>query len=150
MNPAIKTSGVNQSGGHLRLVSDRTAGTSGIQLSGVSKTYRSRDGDVPSLRPLDFHINAGEFFVVVGPSGCGKSTLLNMISGLLAPSAGASLVQGEAVTRPHGNVGIVFQNSLLLPWRNILANVMLPIDMKRLPRDKYLPRAMALLKVVGL
>src|SRR6267143_1309163 len=59
---------------------------------GVSNTYRSRDGDVPSLRPLDFHINAGEFFVVVGPSGCGKSTLLKMISGLLAPSTGESFV----------------------------------------------------------
>ena len=116
----------------------------------MSKTYRSRDGDVPSLRPLDFHINAGEFFVVVGPSGCGKSTLLKMISGLLPPSTGEILVEGEKVTNPHGNVGIVFQNSLLLPWRNILANVMLPIDMKRLPRDEYLPRAKALLKLVGL
>ena len=73
-----------QPGAHLRLVSDRAAGAQpGIKLSGVSKTYRSRDGDVPSLRPLDFHINDGEFFVVVGPSGCGKSTLLKMISGLL-------------------------------------------------------------------
>ena len=116
----------------------------------MSKTYRSRDGDVPSLRPLDFHINAGEFFVVVGPSGCGKSTLLKMISGLLAPSTGEVFVEGEAVTKPHGNVGIVFQNSLLLPWRNILANVMLPIDMKGLPREKYLPRAKDLLKLVGL
>ena len=107
-------------------------GTPGIQLSGVSKTYRSRDGDVPSLRPLDFHINAGEFFVVVGPSGCGKSTLLKMISGLLPPSTGEIFVEGEKVDKPHGNVGIVFQNSLLLPWRNILNNVMLPIDMKRL------------------
>ncbi len=135
MNPATKATGVDQSGAHLRLVSDRAAsGTPGIQLSGVSKTYRSRDGDVPSLRPLDFHINAGEFFVVVGPSGCGKSTLLKMITGLLTPSTGEIFVEGEQVTKPHGNVGIVFQNSLLLPWRNILANVMLPIDMKRLPR----------------
>src|ERR1700710_1058051 len=126
---------------HLRLVSDRAAGaTPGIRLSGVSKTYRSRDGDVPSLRPLDFDIRDGEFFVVVGPSGCGKSTLLKMISGLLAPSTGEIFVEGEQVTKPHGNVGIVFQNALLLPWRNILANVMLPIDMKRLPRDEYLPR----------
>jgi NitT/TauT family transport system ATP-binding protein len=116
----------------------------------VSKTYRSRDGDVPSLRPLDFHINSGEFFVVVGPSGCGKSTLLKMISGLLPPSSGEITVEGEKVSSPHGNVGIVFQNSLLLPWRNILANVMLPIDMKRLSREKYLPRAKALLKLVGL
>lgn len=77
-------------------------------------------------------------------------TLLKMISGLLAPSTGEVFVEGEAVTNPHGNVGIVFQNSLLLPWRNILANVMLPIDMKGLPRDKYLPRAKDLLKLVGL
>src|SRR5689334_17267927 len=72
---------------HLRLVSDRAgAGAPEITLSGVSKTYRTRDGEVPSLRPLDFRINEGEFFVVVGPSGCGKSTLLKLISGLLAPT----------------------------------------------------------------
>ncbi len=112
---------LNSSAAHLRIVADRGATmTPGISLSGVSKTYRSRDGDVPSLQPLDFHINAGEFFVVVGPSGCGKSTLLKMISGLLPPSTGEIFVEGEAVTKPHGNVGIVFQNALLLPWRNIL------------------------------
>src|SRR6185436_10047528 len=115
MNAANK-SAASQPGAHLRLVLDRAgSATPGIQLSGVSKTYRSRDGDVPSLKPLDFHINTGEFFVVVGPSGCGKSTLLKMISGLLAPSTGEVFVEGEAVTKPHGNVGIVFQNSLLLP-----------------------------------
>ena len=141
---------VRQNSAHLRVLSDAAAGTPGIRISGVSKTYRSRDGDVPSLRPLDFHIDEGEFFVVVGPSGCGKSTLLKMISGLLAPSSGEILVDGERVTRPHGNVGIVFQNSLLLPWRNVLNNVLLPIDMKQLSREKYLPRAMALLKMVGL
>src|SRR3981189_3333818 len=145
MNPAAKPTDVNQPAAHLRLVSDRAAGGSArITLSGVSKTYRSRDGDVPSLKPLDFHINDGEFFVVVGPSGCGKSTLLKMISGLLAPSTGAILGDGERVTRPHGNVGIVFQNALLLPWRNIHGNVMLPIDMKRLPRAENLLRATGL------
>src|ERR1700723_1783752 len=147
MNVANKTS--IPSAAHLRVVSDRTAGgVPGIQLSGVSKTYRSRDGDVPSLRPLDFQINAGEFFVVVGPSGCGKSTLLKMISGLLAPSTGEIFVEGEAVTKPHGNVGIVFQNALLLPWRNILNNVMLPIDMKRRPGGQYLPPAMGRVRAV--
>src|SRR5512147_322768 len=148
MNPAAKPTETHQPAAHLRVVSDRGHAASGITLSGVSKTYRSRDGDVPSLRPLDFHIDEGEFFVVVGPSGCGKSTLLKMISGLLAPSTGEILVEGEKVTEPHGNVGIVFQHSLLLPWRNILNNVMLPIDMKRLSREKYLPRAKALLKLV--
>src|SRR5580704_7408042 len=116
MNPVTKTSDAEQPGAHLRLVSDRAASaTPTIKLSGVSKTYRSRDGDVASLRPLDFHINASEFFVVVGPSGCGKSTLLKMISGLLPPSSGEIFIEGEPVTKPHGNVGIVFKNALLLP-----------------------------------
>jgi NitT/TauT family transport system ATP-binding protein len=152
MTAAMKAMSVSQPSAHLRVVSEQSVpkGTSGISISGVSKTYRTRDGDVPSLRPLDFHINEGEFFVIVGPSGCGKSTLLKMISGLLAPSTGEILVEGNKVTEPHGDVGIVFQNSLLLPWRNILANVMLPIDMKKLPREKFLARAKSLLKMVGL
>ena len=106
-----------QPAAHLRRVSDRAAGdASGIKLSGVSKTYRTRDGDVPSLRPLDFHINDGEFFVVVGPSGCGKSTLLKLISGLLAPTTGEVLVEGQKVTTPHGNVGIVFSCPGATSW----------------------------------
>src|SRR5436305_11884817 len=133
-----------QPAAHLRLVSDRAAGeASGIKLSGVSTTYRTRDGDVPSLRPLDFHINDGEFFVVVGPSGCGKSTLLKLISGLLPPTSGEILVEGEKVTSPHGNVGIVFQNALLLPWRNIRSNVILRFDIKRLPRRTFIDSARA-------
>ena len=88
----------DQPGAHLRLVTDRTeTAKPGIKLRGVSKTYRSRDGDVPSLQPLDFNINEGEFFVVVGPSGCGKSTLLKMISGLLPPSSGEILVEGNRI-----------------------------------------------------
>jgi NitT/TauT family transport system ATP-binding protein len=152
MTAAIRAMSVEQPGAHLRVVSEQSAPskTSGIHLSGVSKTYGTGDGKVPSLRPLDFHINEGEFFVIVGPSGCGKSTLLKMISGLLAPTTGEILVDGNKVTEPHGDVGIVFQNALLLPWRNILSNVMLPIDMKKLPREKFLDRAKSLLKMVGL
>ncbi len=147
----MKTMSVEPATAHLRVVSDQPASkTSGINLSGVSKTYGTGDGKVQSLRPLDFHINEGEFFVVVGPSGCGKSTLLKMISGLLPPTTGEILVDGNKVTEPHGDVGIVFQNALLLPWRNILSNVMLPIDMKKLPREKFLDRAKSLLKMVGL
>ena len=68
MNATNKKTTTDQPAAHLRVVSDRAANAMpGIQLSGVSKTYRARDGDVPSLRPLDFHINEGEFFVVVGP-----------------------------------------------------------------------------------
>jgi NitT/TauT family transport system ATP-binding protein len=143
---------VEQTGAHLRVVSEQSPSskTSGIHISGVSKTYGSGEGRVQSLRPLDFHINDGEFFVIVGPSGCGKSTMLKMISGLLAPTTGEILVDGNKVTEPHGDVGIVFQNALLLPWRNILNNVLLPIDMKKLPREKFILRAKELLKMVGL
>jgi NitT/TauT family transport system ATP-binding protein len=152
MYAASRIKSMAGSSGHLRVVSEQPikAGGSGIVISGVSKTYRSREGDVPSLRPLNFHINDGEFFVIVGPSGCGKSTLLKLISGLLQPSTGEILVDGRKVLEPHGNVGIVFQNALLLPWRSVLANVMLPIEMKKLPREKFLERAKSLLKMVGL
>ena len=127
MNPATKPTELNQPPPHLRLVSDRTGGAaSGITLSGVSKTYRSRDGDVPSLRPLDFHINEGEFFVVVGPSGCGKSTLLKMISGLLPPSSGEILVEGasspeiifNSVDLPQPDGPTTTKNSPSLMWKS--------------------------------
>jgi NitT/TauT family transport system ATP-binding protein len=88
--------------------------------------------------------------VVVGPSGCGKSTLLRMIAGLLPPTAGQVRVEGRVVTTPHRDVGIVFQSPLLLPWRDVLANVMMPVEVKGLPRDVYGPRAQALIKMVGL
>src|SRR3981189_1974628 len=121
-----------------------------IEIAGVSKTYRTRDGEVPSLRPLDFSVDQGEFLVVVGPSGCGKSTLLKMIAGLLPPSEGEIRVQGRVVTRPHSDVGIVFQSPLLLPWRSVFKNVMMPVEGKGLPRKAYEAREHALVKMVAL
>src|SRR5882762_11920117 len=136
---------------HLKIVASAAdSKRSVIEIAGVSKTYRTQDGDVPSLRPLDFSVDAGEFLVVVGPSGCGKSTLLKMLAGLLPPSAGEIRVQGSVVTRPHSDVGIVFQSPLLLPWRSVFKNVMMPVEVKGLPRKAYEERAHALLKMVGL
>ncbi|MEA2875089.1 MAG: NitT/TauT family transport system ATP-binding protein [Hyphomicrobiales bacterium] len=121
-----------------------------IEIAGVSKTYRTQDGDVPSLRPLNFSVDQGEFLIVVGPSGCGKSTLLKLIAGLLPPSEGEIRVEGRVVTKPHSDVGIVFQSPLLLPWRSVFRNVMMPVEVKGLPRAEYEGRARALLKMVGL
>jgi NitT/TauT family transport system ATP-binding protein len=129
---------------------DPQASRAVIEIDGVAKTYRTQDGEVPSLRPLNFTIDDGEFIVVVGPSGCGKSTLLKMIAGLLPPSAGEIRVQGRAVTRPHAGVGIVFQAPLLLPWRSVFDNVMMPVEIKGLPRAQYRERAHDLLRMVGL
>ena len=87
---------------------------------------------------------------IVGPSGCGKSTLLKMIGGLLPVSRGRISVSGRDVRGPPDDVGFVFQSPVLLAWRTVLANVMLQIEMRRLPRDRYLPKARALLGMVGL
>jgi NitT/TauT family transport system ATP-binding protein len=121
-----------------------------IELAAVSKTYRTRDGDVPSLKPIDFSINEGEFLAIVGPSGCGKSTLLKMIAGLFPPTSGEIRIAGKKVVKPNRDAGIVFQNALLLPWRTVLGNVLLPIDMKALSRKDYIGRARQLLETSGL
>jgi NitT/TauT family transport system ATP-binding protein len=121
-----------------------------IVLADVAKTYRTRDGEVESLKPLTFDIADGEFLAIVGPSGCGKSTLLKMVAGLLPASQGRITLNGKEVRGPPDDVGIVFQSPVLLAWRGVLANVMLQIEMRHLPREKYLPKARALLRMVGL
>ena len=128
----------------------QTAARSLIALTDVAKTYRTRDGDVESLKPLTFEIGDGEFMAIVGPSGCGKSTLLKMVGGLLPVSQGRIALNGRDVSGPPDDVGIVFQSPVLLAWRTVLDNVMLQIEMRHLPREKYLPKAHALLEMVGL
>ncbi|WP_407527886.1 ABC transporter ATP-binding protein [Methylobacterium oryzisoli] len=121
-----------------------------IEIRGLAKTYRTRDGDVPSLRPIDLDLAAGEFVAVVGPSGCGKSTLLKLVGGLIPPSAGEVRIAGRPVTEPPDDVGIVFQNPVLLAWRTVLRNVMMPVEVRGLDRGTHLARARALLKTAGL
>jgi NitT/TauT family transport system ATP-binding protein len=121
-----------------------------ISLQGVAKTYSTKDGDVESLKPISIDIADGEFLAVVGPSGCGKSTLLKMIAGLLRPSAGEIVINGQRIDGPPDGVGMVFQNAVQLAWRNVLENVMLQVEMRNLPRHLYLPKAMALLEMAGL
>jgi len=121
-----------------------------IRVEHVSKTYRTADGPVESLKPLDFAIGEGEFMSIVGPSGCGKSTLLKMVAGLLPATAGTIVVNDVPVNGPPENVGIVFQASVLLPWRSVLDNILLQIEMRRLGRDKFVPKARALIDMTGL
>jgi NitT/TauT family transport system ATP-binding protein len=147
----VSGAGAKATAPHLRVVSTGESGARAvIEIDGITKTYRTVDGDVPSLRPVDMNVQDGEFVVIVGPSGCGKTTLLKMIAGLLRPSSGEIRVGGRAVTRPHRDVGIVFQSPLLLPWRCVLDNVMMPVEVKRLPRAVYRKRALDLIKMVGL
>ncbi len=121
-----------------------------IQIRNLAKTYRTRGGDVPSLRPINLDVSDGEFVAVVGPSGCGKSTLLKLIAGLIPPTEGEIRIGGVAVQDPPDDVGIVFQNPVLLPWRSVLRNVMLPVEVRKLDRETHLARARKLLSMAGL
>ena len=121
-----------------------------IEGRGVRKTYRTQDGEVETLKPLDFAIRDGEFVSVVGPSGCGKSTLMKMVAGLLPASGGELTLDGRPVQGPQTNVGIVFQNALLLPWRRVLDNILLQAEVRKLPMDAARRRAAELIAMAGL
>ncbi len=116
----------------------------------MHKTYRTQDGEVETLKPLDFAIHAGEFVSVVGPSGCGKSTLMKLIAGLLPISGGDLRLSGQPVSGPQTNVGIVFQNALLLPWRRVLGNILIQAEIRGLPMDAARRRAQQLVEMAGL
>lgn len=121
-----------------------------IEAAGVTKVYQTRDGDVESLRPLDFEIRTGEFVSVVGPSGCGKSTLLKMVAGLLPVTAGSLTLSGKTIDGPQKDVGIVFQSAVLLAWRSVLDNILLQAEMRRMPRVQAREKALELMKMAGL
>lgn len=121
-----------------------------VSLRDVSKRFKSRKGEVHALDNVSLTVEAGEFVSIVGPSGCGKSTLLNMTAGLLPPTEGSIDVLGEPVKGPVHDLGIVFQQHLLLPWRTVLNNVLLQIEVRRLERARYMSRAKTLLARVGL
>lgn len=122
-----------------------------VAIENVTKTYELRDGgDLLALDRVDLSIAPGEFVSIVGPSGCGKSTLLSLVAGLAPTSTGRILIDGEEVRRPHAKVGVVFQTDLLLYWRSVMDNIMLPIEIKGWRRQDYLPKAERLLEQVGL
>ena len=122
-----------------------------IELHGVSKVYPTRKkGAVTALAGLDLRVEGGEFITLVGPSGCGKSTVLKLVSGLLAPSAGRVTIGGQTVSGPRREMGFVFQTPVLLPWRTVRENVLLPIEMLGRPAGPHRARADELLEQVGL
>jgi len=122
-----------------------------ISLNKVSKDFRSSSGrTLPVLSQVSFDVQPGEFVSIIGHSGCGKTTTLRIVSGLLSPTSGEALVDGKRVAKPVNDVGIVFQNPLLMPWLNTLKNVLLPIDLLGKGPKQHVARARELLEVVGL
>lgn len=116
----------------------------------VCKTYPSREGEVPALRDVSFTISDGEFVSLVGPSGCGKTTLLRILGGLLPADQGVVRIHGTPLTQPRREIGYVFQDPTLMPWRNVVRNVTLPLEVQGKNGHRQQQRAMELLSLVGL
>ncbi len=128
-----------------------------VILDDVTLTYRGASEDVTALKGASISVEKGEFVAVVGPSGCGKSTLMKLTTGLVKPTEGAVLVDGSPVDGPVKMAGMAFQNPNLLPWRTVLDNVLLPLEIVephrqrfRSQKSKYTEQAEALLETVGL
>jgi NitT/TauT family transport system ATP-binding protein len=122
-----------------------------VRIAGLQKIYKTRDGnDIHALKDIDLDIRAGEFISIVGPSGCGKTTLLKILAGILSRTAGDVTMAGHSLSGPSRELGVVFQAPVLLPWRTVLQNVMVPIQVQRRDRAVFEARARALIAMVGL
>jgi NitT/TauT family transport system ATP-binding protein len=121
-----------------------------IDIERVTKVYPTQRGFVQALASVSLSIRKHQFVSILGPSGCGKSTLMQLVSGLVPASQGNIHIDGEKVSGPYKNLGIVFQRDALLSWRTALGNVLLQCEIRHLPIAEYTPRAEALLRQVGL
>jgi NitT/TauT family transport system ATP-binding protein len=120
-----------------------------ITFEDVSKTYLGQT-EVRALDGISLTINEGEFVALLGPSGCGKSTLLNLLAGFEKTTEGTLLFDGETVTRPGPDRGVVFQEAALFPWLNVWQNVVFGPQVQGVARSEYESKARKLLKLVGL
>ncbi len=121
-----------------------------LSVQGVTKTYRDGRKLVEALTPIDLTVINGEFVTLIGPSGCGKSTLFNIVAGVDEPTQGVVAIDGNADSKRAGLSGYMPQQPLLLPWRTVEENVMLGLDVRRIPRKQAQHEALDLLKRFGL
>ena len=113
--------------------------------------YASRTGPpIAALERVTLTVGENEFVALVGPSGCGKSTLLRLMAALVTPTSGTVRFEGTLLDAPHPAIGVVFQDPVLLPWRNVIDNVLLPVETLRLRRAAHVPEARRVLQMVGL
>lgn len=121
-----------------------------VEINSVVKTFGSGDDAVHALGPADLSVAAGEFVSLLGPSGCGKSTLMLMIAGLLDATEGSIQVGGDKVTAPRTDVGIMFQDNTLVPWRSVRGNIELQLELRGLDAKAYDSRIGDLVRSVHL
>jgi NitT/TauT family transport system ATP-binding protein len=125
-------------------------GAAFVEFQDVRKTYRSKRGDIAALEGINLAIRGAEFLSVLGPSGCGKSTLLRCLAGLDHVTGGSIVIGGRPIDGPPDDLGVVFQRDVLLEWRTVLENVLLPIEVRKLERAPWEAKARGLLGLLGL
>lgn len=122
-----------------------------LQVESLTKAFQSnQNGPLLAVANISFAVSPGEFLGIVGPSGCGKTTLLHLLAGLLPPTQGQIWVAGEPLTQPRPEIGVVFQKPNLMPWRTVLDNILLPLQVQAVPHNQALPRSQEVLALVGL
>jgi NitT/TauT family transport system ATP-binding protein len=121
-----------------------------VQFFNAHKSFIVRGEVRPAVMDVNLEVRAGEVVTLVGPSGCGKSTLLNMTAGIFAPTQGQVTYRGEEIRGLNHRVGYMTQQDYLLPWRSVLDNIALPLEIKRMQRDQREARLCELVKLVGL
>ena len=139
--------------GGLRVVAPAAEGAATenvIAVRRLGKRYGQGADGILALDDIDFAVPDREFLSIVGPSGCGKSTLLKILAGLIPATEGEAFLNGTSIDGPRHDIGVVFQSPVLFPWRSVLGNVLLPVDVQRLGREEMKTRAYGLLKLVGL
>jgi NitT/TauT family transport system ATP-binding protein len=121
-----------------------------VQATGVTKRFGSGDKEMVALSGLNLEVREGEFLSLLGPSGCGKSTALNIMGGLLKATEGTVTFGGEAITEPSRQIGMMFQQAVMFPWRTTLDNVLLPVEIFGESKKEYKAKAEELLDMVGI
>lgn len=107
-----------------------------IEFSAVKKVFGTGPGSVHAFGPVDLRIEEGEFISLLGPSGCGKSTLMLMTSGLLEATEGKIMIGGTEVNSPQTDIGVMFQDNTLVPWRTVRGNIELQLEMRGMSLDE--------------
>lgn len=125
-------------------------GAAAVSLDGISKSFDGGQGTVRALNDVSFDVRPGEFVCIVGPSGCGKTTLFRIVAGLETPTRGSVSLDGEVVSGPTADMGIVFQEYHLFPWRTVRGNVAFGLEVDDVDEDRRVRRVDRLVDLVGL
>jgi len=121
-----------------------------LQVQDVCAIFPNKKGGLQALDHISFSVEAQQFICILGPSGSGKSTILRILSGLLLPTSGHVLLDGSPIQRPSRKIGLVFQDANLMPWRTVLENILLPLEVIKLSKEDLSVKALDMLRLVGL